>query len=232
MKTNFNVKQTLSSNAAIFAAFLNHDFDKPLEVTKMNFETAKNNLRNRIHNMITKWSVGNIDTDTREILNIMNEELNKEDPHASLGMMTKFPFKEGEVESFHKTFISAARRHEFTKHMLSGALVFQDIAKEVESKDDFSHYAHAYLEYTLQYAAAITSEALGNMGIENTQYPVKTINAYLETFERIANECQQSWDMKGIIAALAFGQEDDLRSRYGDETTEAVLYLFSCDLGD
>ena len=120
----------------------------------MNFETAKNNLRNRIHNMITKWSVGNIDTDTREILDIMNEEMNKEDPHASLGMMTKFPFKEGEVESFHKAFISAARRHEFTKHMLSGTLVFQDITKEVESKDDFSHYAHAYLEYTLQYAAA------------------------------------------------------------------------------
>lgn len=229
---NFNTKQTVPANAAIFAAFLNPNFDKPLEVTKMNFETAKQDLRNRIHDMITKWSIGNIDTDTREILDIMNEEMNKEDPHASLGMMTKFPFKEGEVESFHKAFISAARRHEFTKHMLSGALVFQNIAKEVESKEDFSHYAHAYLEYTLQYAAAITSEALGNMGISNTQYPVKAINAYLETFERIANECQQSWDMKGIIAALAFGQEDDLHSRYGDETTEAVLYLFSCDLGD
>lgn len=229
---NFNTKQTVPVNAAIFAAFLNHDFNQPLEVTKMNFETAKQALRNRIQDMITKWSIGNIDTDTREILDIMNEEMNKEDPHATLGMMTKFPFKEGEVESFHKAFISTARRHEFTKHMLSGALVFQNIAKEVESKEDFSHYAHAYLEYTLQYAAAITSEALGNMGIENTQYPVKAINAYLETFERIANECQQSWDMKGIIAALAFGQEDDLRSRYGDETTEAVLYLFSCDLGD
>ena len=225
-------KQTLSTPAAIHAAFLNPDFNQPLEVSTMNFETAKNNLYNRIHNMITKWSVGNIDTDTREILDIMNEEMEKDNPHASLGMMTKFPFKEGEVVAFHKAFLTSAHNHEFTKHMLSGALVFQDIAKEVESKDDFSHYAHAYLEYTLQYAAAITSEALGNMGITNTQYPVKAINAYLETFERIANECQQSWDMKGIIAALAFGQEEDLRNRYGDETTEAVLYLFSCDLGD
>lgn len=229
---NFNTKQTVPVNAAIFAAFLNHDFNQPLEVPTMNYETAKQNIRTRIEDMITQWSIGNIDTDTSEILDIMNEEMNKEDPHASLGMMTKFPFKEGEVESFHKAFISAARRHEFTKHILSGTLVFQNIAKEVESKEDFSHYAHAYLEYTLQYAAAISSEALGNMGVENNQYPVKAINAYLETFERIANECQQSWDMKGIIAALAFGQEEDLRNRYGNETTEAVLYMFSCDLGD
>lgn len=230
--TNFNTKQTVPANAAIFAAFLNHNFDKPLEVITMNYETAKQDLRNRIHDIITKWSIGNIDTDTREILDIMDEEMNKDNSDTSLGMMTKFPFKEGEVEAFHKAFITVARRHEFTKHMLSGAMIFQDIAKSVESKEEFSHYAHAYLEYTLQYAAAITSEALGNMGIFNTQYPVKAINAYLETFERIANECQQSWDMKGIIAALAFGQEEDLRSRYGDETTEAVLYLFSCDLGD
>lgn len=230
--TNFNTKQTVPANAAIFAAFLNHNFDKPLEVITMNYETAKQNIRTRIEDMITQWSIGNIDTDTREILDIMDEEMDKDNPHASLGMMSKFPFKEGEVEAFHKAFLDSSRRHEFTKHMLSGTLVFQNIAKEVESKEDFSHYAHAYLEYTLQYAAAISSEALGNMGIENNQYPVKAINAYLETFERIANECQQSWDMKGIIAALAFGQEDDLRNRYGDETTEAVLYLFSCDLGD
>lgn len=229
---NFNTKQTVPANAAIFAAFLNHNFDKPLEVITMNYETAKQNIRTRIEDMITQWSIGNIDNETRDILNLMDEEMDKENPNTSLGMMAKFPFKEGEVESFHKAFLNSSRRHEFTKHMLSGALVFQNIAKEVESKDDFSHYAHAYLEYTLQYAAAISSEALGNMGIENTQYPVKAINAYLETFERIANECQQSWDMKGIIAALAFGQEEDLRSRYGDETTEAVLYLFSCDLGD
>lgn len=229
---NFNTKQTVPVNAAIFAAFLNPDFNQPLEVNQMNFETAKQNIRERIEDMITQWSIGNIDAETRDILDIMDEKMDKDNPHASLGMMTKFPFKEGEVEAFHKAFLNSSRRHEFTKHMLSGAMVFQDIAKSVESKEEFSHYAHAYLEYTLQYAAAITSEALGNMGIENTQYPVKAINAYLETFERIANECQQSWDMKGIIAALAFGQEDDLRSRYGDETTEAVLYLFSCDLGN
>ena len=197
----------------------------------MNYETAKQNIRRRIEDTITQWSVS-IDTDTREILDIMDEEMEKDNPHASLGMMTKFPFKEGEVVAFHKAFTNVARRHEFTKHLLSSAMIFQDIAKEVESKADFSHYAHAYLEYTLQYTAAIISEALGDMGIENTQYPVKAVNAYLESFERIASECQQSWDMKGIIAALAFGQEDDLRHRYGDETTEAVLHMFSCDLGD
>lgn len=230
---NFNTKQTVPANAAIFAAFLNPDyFNQPLEVSTMNFETAKTNLRNRIEDMITQWSTGNIDDQTNDILETMDAESRKEDPNASLGLMAKFPFKEGEVAAFHKAFLTSARNHEFNKHLLSSALVFQDIIKDVYAKEDFSHYAHAYMEYTLHYAAAITSEALGNMGIENTQYPVKVINAYLESFERIADECQQSWDMKGIIAALALGQEDDLRERYGDETAEGTLYLFSCDLGD
>lgn len=229
---NFNTKQTVPANAAIFAAFLNHDFNQPLEVSKMNYTTAKQDIRTRIEDMITQWSIGNIDSDTKGILDMMNEEMGKENPHASLGLMSKFPFKEGEVEAFHKAFTSTACRHEFNKHLLGSAMVFQDLILTVGSKSDLNHYAHAYLEYTLQYTAAIISETLGNMGIENTQYPVKAVNAYLESFERIANECQQSWDMKGIVAALAFGQEDDLRQRYGDETTEAVLFMFSCDLGD
>ena len=97
---NFNTKQTVPANAAIFAAFLNHDFDKPLEVSKMNFETAKTNLRNRIEDMITQWSTGNIDDQTNDILETMDVESRKEDPNASLGLMAKFPFKEGGSRGF------------------------------------------------------------------------------------------------------------------------------------